>query len=509
MTDTPPESDNTAGADGGVLRPFTPSELPDLPPVQGSSVVIPEPQMATVADAAWAPDEADQADEPAAAADAASPPAIADAPDVAVPEVGQLIPDDPEPAVAAAPTVTTMPEPEGQSTAGSLPPAAPAADTVTLPRNVVMIGAGVAAALIVALFFLWRSAGGDDGSTAAPSDDSAEVAESDTTADVADTDAVEAVDVTALENEISSLGGRVGELEAELAAVPPPALAGSAMRRIVVAADASFVSLGNQGLAVVGPFGGYAAVDPATNSVTATAQVATGATRVMRTASAVWITNYADSQIVRVDAVANTVLSVFEFPGPDGIAKLGGTLVVASFDGGFLAQVDPASGDILNQLDVLGKPSDVWVDGDERWIWVALFDTGEVVKVDAETFEVAGRVTVGAGPVGLTGEAGVLWVANNTEGTAVSVDMESVEVLSSVAVGEGPTSTAIYEGDLWVSITDAGEVVQVDRETGEIISRTPVGSSNRGGPTGMTVGAGSLWVAMQGERSVVRITLGE
>lgn len=491
MTDTPPEPDNAA--DGGVLRPFTPSELPDLPPVEGSSVVIPEPQMATVADAAWAPDETDDVE---TGADAVAPPPIADAPSVDAPEVGQLIPDDPEP------------EPEPQPTAGSLPPAA-AADTVTLPRNVVMVGAGVSAALIVALFFLWRSAGGDDGSTAAPSGDVAEVADTDTTADAVDADAVETVDVSAFEDEIASLGGRIGELEAELAAVPPPALAGSAMRRIVVAADASFVSLGNQGLAVVGPFGGYAAVDPATNSVTATAQVATGATRVMRTASAVWITNYADSQIVRVDAVANTVLSVFDFPGPDGIAKLGPTLVVASFDGGFLAQVDPANGEILNQLDVLGKPSDVWVDGDERWIWVALFDTGEVVKVDAETFEVAGRVTVGAGPVGLTGEAGVLWVANNTEGTAVSVDMDSIEVISSVAVGEGPTATAIYGDDLWVSVTDAGELVQVDRETGEIITRTPVGSSNRGGPTGMAVGAGSLWVAMQGERSVVRVTLGE
>ena len=62
MTDTPPESDNAADADGSVLRPFTPSELPDLPPVEGSSVVIPEPQMATVADAAWAPDDADGTD---------------------------------------------------------------------------------------------------------------------------------------------------------------------------------------------------------------------------------------------------------------------------------------------------------------------------------------------------------------------------------------------------------------------------------------------------------------
>ena len=80
------------------------------------------------------------------------------------------------------------------------------------------------------------------------------------------------------------------------------------MRRVVVAADASFVSVGSESVAVIGPFGGYAAIDPATNAVTAAGQVASGATRVLRTSAAVWITNYADSQIVRIDPITSTVV---------------------------------------------------------------------------------------------------------------------------------------------------------------------------------------------------------
>lgn len=503
MTDTPPESDST------VLRPFTPSELPDLPPVEGSSVVIPEPPVeppapteaaeaptAVVTDAAWAPDDADAATAAQDGVVTAGP--IADAPAVDEPEVGQLIPDDPGPDDDAGPT---SPPPAGSSAAGQ-------PDTVTVPRNVLMIGAGVAALAIVALFFLWQAAGGDAdtaepaGDTDAPATDDAAGADAGGTA----ADDASAAEIAALEGEVTQLGTRIGELEADLAAVRPPALPGTAMRRIVVPADASFVSLGNQGLAVIGPFGGYAAIDPATNSLTATAQVASGATRVMRTSAAVWITNYTDGEIVRVDAVSNTVLSTFDFPGPDGIAKLGDTLAVASFDGQFVAQVDPATGEILNQVEVLGKPSDVLVSADESTVWVAIFDTGEIVRIDAASFEVTDRVTVGAGPVGLSEADGVLWVANNSEGSVAGVDQASLSVISSIPVGDGPTAAVVYNGDLWVSVTDSGELVQIDRDTGEVLTRTPLGSSNRGGPSGMTVGADSLWVAMQGERSVVRIS---
>lgn len=406
----------------------------------------------------------------------------------------------------------------GQDEAHAGPPPsveqfAAAPDTVTLPKKAFSIGVAVASALILVLAVLWRS-GGDGSSDAAggegsatPTPEPAAGAEPDADAAVDGEDDPAVARVGELERDVADLGGLVADLEAELAAVQPPALPGSALRRIVVAADASFVSLGNEGLAVIGPFGGYAAVDPATNSVTATAQVASGATRVMRTASAVWITNYTDNQIIRVDPVSDAVVHTIGFAGPDGVAKRGPALIVASSDGGFVARVDPGSGDILEQVEVLGTPSDVLVSADDSTVWAAVSDTGEVVRIDASTFEVTDRVTVGAGPKALTLVDGVLWVTNNSEGTVAAVDVETLAVLATVPVGPGPTAVEVYSDSAWVSVTDAGELVQLDRDTYEVITRTPLGSSNRGGPTGMTVGAGSLWIAMQGERSVVRLSL--
>ena len=140
------------------------------------------------------------------------------------------------------------------------------------------VAAGAAAAVIVALFVLWQSAGGDAGSVRVGTTvdaDAEEAPDANGESPPADGEmgaSAPSVEVAALEVEIASQAAAIASLEDELADISPPAIDGADMRRIVVAADASFVSVGNEGVAVIGPFGGYAAIDPATNAVTATSQ---------------------------------------------------------------------------------------------------------------------------------------------------------------------------------------------------------------------------------------------
>jgi len=390
--------------------------------------------------------------------------------------------------------------------------AGPIGGQITLPRTVAMASAGAAVVVIVALFVLWQSAGGDAdtvvvGTTVNSDAEGVPGTDAESPPAGGETgDSAPSVEVAALEAEIASQAAAISSLENELAEIPPPAINGADMRRIVVAADARFVSVGNEGVAVIGPFGGYAAIDPATNAVTATSQVASGATRVMRTKAAVWITNFADNQIVRIDPIASSVMSTFEFTGPDGLAKLGPSLAVASFGGQFVAQVEPATGEILNQAEVGGTPTDVLVMPDEASLWVALSDTGEVVRIDTESFSVTDRVRVGDGPFGLSLDDEILWVVNQLEGTVAAVDTGSGSVARTFPVGAGPTAAVVFEDHLWVTVTESGDLLQLQPETGQIITRTPLGTSRGGGPAGIAVGNGSLWVAMQGERSVVRVT---
>ncbi|MFT5201390.1 MAG: DNA-binding beta-propeller fold protein YncE, partial [Candidatus Aldehydirespiratoraceae bacterium] len=306
------------------------------------------------------------------------------------------------------------------------------------------------------------------------------------------------------EDERARLAAQVEELSDR----PPPALSGNQLRRVVVGADAKFVDARDDSVAVVGAFGGVSLIDPATNRVVANGNVADRATRVLRTPTSVWLTNYADNQVLQVDPSTNTVATSFSFIGPDGIEKDGNSLIIASFDGGSVARVQPDSGDILQLVDVGGKPTAI-LSSEAHGLWVAVFDTGEVVKIDRETFEIVERVIVGQGPVGLAVDATHLWVANHDENTIAKVDPSSAEVVWTAAVGNGPTELVSVNGSVWVTVTDDGDLVEVDAESGEIRTNTPLGGASAGGgPTGISYADGSLWVAMQGEQSVVRIDIG-
>ncbi|MFQ5558306.1 MAG: hypothetical protein ACE5GB_12480 [Acidimicrobiales bacterium] len=383
---------------------------------------------------------------------------------------------------------------------------------MSLPRTAFLVGLGTMLLVIVGLVLLWRTAGGDDPSAApiAATDQPATSAPSVTTAGDGDAAALEAETsrADAAESRASELEGRVGDLEGQvselqdrLAAQPVPALPASWLDRTIVATDAQFVSGNDVGIAVVGQFGGYANIDPVTGVITATGQIADGASRVLRTDSAAWATNYEGNEVLRVDPVTNQVVASIAFPSPDGLAKDGGTLIVASFDGGFVGRVDPGLAETTQQVDVGGNATAVLVTEAGR-IFAAVFDTGEVVEIDPTTFTVLDRWIVGNGPVGLAPDGDVIWVSNRREGTVVALDLTTGEVGEAVAVGQGPTEVAVAFGAVWVAVTDAGDLVEVDPGTLTVVTRTPLG----GAPTGLTVSGGSLWVGVAGDQSVVRVT---
>jgi YVTN family beta-propeller protein len=248
-------------------------------------------------------------------------------------------------------------------------------------------------------------------------------------------------------------------------------------------------------------------IDPSTNRVVVNASVGSNATRVLLTSTAVWITDYADSLVLRVDPLTGQVVGQFAFLGPDGITKDGDSLVVASFDGNIVGRIDPGTGELLQQVDVGGSPTAVYSDA-TYGLWAAVFDTGEIVQIDQSSFGIRQRVVVGAGPVGITSDGTHLYVTNNGEGTVAKVDPFTGDVVWTAPVGEEPTEVVVVDDAAWATVTGEGSLVQLDLETGEVVSRTPLGGAVAGGgPTGISYGAGALWIAMQGEQSVQKVEL--
>ncbi len=380
----------------------------------------------------------------------------------------------------------------------------PPAGTVAISKTTLAVIGSVMAVVIAGLIFLWQTSGSDGPQPveAAPSTVPTTIAQSAGDPSSSTTNAP----TTTIANTVDGLKAQLDEARAALAAAPPPALPGVSMQRIVVSAEASFVSASDTSVAVVGPFGNFANIDPSTNAVVAAGQVAPGATRVIRTPSSVWITDYHDSKLIWLNPATNVVNQSFDFPGPDGLAKDGKSLIIASFDNGVVTRFDPAVGKIVEQVDVGGNPTAVAV-GPQGGIWATIFNTGELVRVDPATFTISDRIPVGSGPVGIALSKGTVWVANHDEGTIAQVSMAERKVVSSIPVGAGPTGVLVVSGNLWVTATNAGDLLQIDLASGQVVTRTPLGGVARGGgPTGISAGAGSIWVAIEGEQSVVRIT---
>jgi len=431
-----------------------------------------------------------------------------------------LRPPPPPPVVPPKPTPPAEPVPPAVESSDLLsdwmsdkvddtPPHKSKPGTVAVSRKILGSVTVIAVALIVGLVYLWQSSGSDSSVTAAdgvatPTTVPTAAAEG---AAAQGSTTTTAAPSTTLANTVDGLQSQVQALEEQLASVPAPALPGASLQRIVVSAEASFVSASDTSVAVVGPFGNFANIDPATNAVVAAGQVAPGATRVIRTATSVWITDYSDSKLVWINPATNIVNQTFDFPGPDGLAKDGKSLVISSFDNGVVARFDPAVGKVVEQVSVGGNPTAIAV-SDQGGIWAAIFNTGELVRIDPSTFTISDRIPVGAGPVGIALSPGTVWVANHDEGTIAEVSIAERKVISTIEVGEGPTELLVDSGSLWVTVTGAGDLLQIDVATGKVVTRTPLGGVSRGGgPTGISAGAGSIWVAIEGEQSVVRVTL--
>lgn len=506
MADTP-SADYQEGS--GVLKPFVDRPREPLP-----TIVAPEPPQPVVAQPEPSPPPAPESPEPPAPVAPVAPVAVAPVPPAAAVHVAPQPIDPPlVEAIDPEPLLKTDGPPRRPADERLLMLPPDNSGKLVLSKKIFGIGMLVIAIVIAGLAFMWVTSGDDVANTAPALPTATDVAPSDSTSADGGPTVPEDSDQPGESDTADGDGAAIEALQAEvdalktaIAAIPAPALPGSSLQRIVVSAEASFVSASDTSVAVVGPFGNYANIDPATNAVTAAGQVAAGATRVIRTPTSVWLTNYHDGQLIWVDPVTNAVNQIFDFPGPDGLAKDGKSLIVSSFDDGFVARFDPGVGKAIEQVGVGGSPTAVAVDG-QGGIWATVFDTGELVRIDPSTFTVTDRIPVGAGPVGLAISEGTVWVSNNQEGTVVEVSIAERKVVTTLGVGLGPTELLVVGDSVWVAVTDAGDLVQIGISDSLIVTRTPLGGVLRsGGPTGISFGAGSIWVAIEGEQSVVRIT---
>ena len=115
-----------------------------------------------------------------------------------------------------------------------------------------------------------------------------------------------------------------------------------------------------------------------------------------------------------------------------------------------LSRLDPASGAVLDQIDLTFAPTDFAVGS--KSVWVVDGDADAAIELDAATGTVRSTVRVGRVPVAIAVNDEAVWVANARDETVSRIEPETLNV-TTIAVGGTPGDLAAVADGVWVTVT--------------------------------------------------------
>jgi DNA-binding SARP family transcriptional activator/streptogramin lyase len=321
-----------------------------------------------------------------------------------------------------------------------------------------------------------------------------------------------------------------------IAAAIGAVLAGS----IVVGAAALTADNGGRSLHSVRP-DSVGVIDPKTNEIVDQVPVGATLTRIASGREGVWVVSQHDNTVTHIDPRTKTALRTIAVRGPAVDVGIGGRAVwvLLSPDVSLghkparLARIDPRLNDVLRTIPVgvappafvaTGGGGSIVVANGSVWV-VSQIEQLAVSKIDAGTNAVKAAFSVGrpdfgfnsnmAGAVpgssGIASGFGSLWIGANSG--VIRVNPTSTAVSAPIGLGAVvPTAIAVGEGAVWVAsrpgfrccppeTVGRGTLTRVDPRANSVDAAIPIG----GQPAAVAVGAGAVWIADPGTRSVVRV----
>jgi streptogramin lyase/predicted Ser/Thr protein kinase len=141
----------------------------------------------------------------------------------------------------------------------------------------------------------------------------------------------------------------------------------------------------------------------------------------------------------------------------------------------------------------------------KQWIGAGVAVLAGVVAVlllvlGGDGVSVSGPIAVAKPPLRLAVGPRTVWVTSAAEGTLTGVDPDTREVVSKLQVGKGVSGVTIGAGSVWVSNPRTGTVLRLD-SAGHVTARLHLG----GNPGAIVSGGGRIWVADEDGAGVTAI----
>jgi DNA-binding beta-propeller fold protein YncE len=254
----------------------------------------------------------------------------------------------------------------------------------------------------------------------------------------------------------------------------------------------------------------------------------------------VWVADYRDQTISRVDPRTGTTATIPVGGNPTGIATAGGAVWVWTLEG-LLVRIDPRFNEadspirLQPQTEHVGVLGGIAAGGGFLWVaappttvfrvdtsnphrhvpfvpavgalgpiaywddraWVA--GSGEVVPVDARTLTEDTQISVGDAR-GLAFADGSLWVVSGGPGhmggvvqALRRVNLESRLIDYPFRVGSDPFAITVAAGSIWAASRSDGTVSRVDPSQNKLVETIAVGAS----PTALAADKDGVWVVVE------------
>ena len=253
-------------------------------------------------------------------------------------------------------------------------------------------------------------------------------------------------------------------------------------------------------------------IDPATNRVVSAVRVGGEPESIAATEDAMWVANFGDRTVARVDLATRKVQTVGGAPVAQHVVSgLNGDVWLSSFEEPFVTLIARRGRIPGGPYALAGAPLRVRVPGSTEglaigggYLWVTSpADSGgddTVSLIDLRSRRLMSSVPVGMLPAFVSFGYGSAWVSNY-RGDSVSVVRPGSERAETISVPGGPLGIAAGAGGIWVVSFWSQELVRIDPETRRVLRRIPVGA----GPNAVAVGAGAVWVTNRDDRTVSRV----
>ncbi len=208
-----------------------------------------------------------------------------------------------------------------------------------------------------------------------------------------------------------------------------------------------------------------------------------------------YVTASESGEVLHLDTASHEIVDRHALTAgayPHGARMCGGKLYVAEMDGMSLAVLDHAA-DTVEEIDVGGVAVQTACTPDQRFVFVTLYDTKEVVRLDVAT-QALSRIALPAeaqGPVQAypSPDSTRLYVADQgvlldrpASNQLYVIDVEAASVIGSVEVGQGPHGVVVEAGGARAFTTNLvdGTVSVVDTASLSLSATIVVGEAPNG-----------------------------